>query len=72
MRKDKLALALEGEGYIKKLLGVFRTCEDLENTEGLHYLYAIFKNIFMVNKNALFEVMFAGNFFIFCMPITYF
>lgn len=59
MRKDKLALALESEGYIRKLLGVFRTCEDLENTEGLHHLYTVFKNIFMVNKNALFEVMFA-------------
>ncbi|KAF4532184.1 hypothetical protein B566_EDAN002246 [Ephemera danica] len=59
MRKDKLALALESEGYIRKLLSVFRTCEDLENTEGLHHLYTVFKNIFMVNKNALFEVMFA-------------
>jgi protein phosphatase-4 regulatory subunit 3 len=60
MRKDKLAAGLENDGYIRKLLGLFRTCEDLENTEGLHHLYNIFKNIFMVNKNALFEVMFAG------------
>ena len=33
--------------------------EDLENTEGLHHLYEIFKNIFLLNKNALFELMFA-------------
>ena len=34
-------------------------CEDLENNEGLHHLYEIFKNIFLLNKNALFELMFA-------------
>ncbi|XP_068981969.1 serine/threonine-protein phosphatase 4 regulatory subunit 3 [Bombus flavifrons] len=58
-RKDKLALALESEGYIKKLLNLFHTCEDLENIEGLHHLYDIFKNIFLLNKNTLFEVMFS-------------
>ena len=36
-----------------------RMAEDLENTEGLHHLYEIFKNIFLLNKNALFELMFA-------------
>lgn len=33
-------------------------CEDLENIDGLHQLFEIFKNIFMLNKNALFEMMF--------------
>lgn len=37
-------------------------CEDIENSQGLHHLYEIFKNIFLLNKNALFEVMFAGKF----------
>lgn len=59
IRKDKLATALESEGYIRKLLNLFHMCEDLENLEGLHYLYDIFKNIFLLNKNALFEVLFA-------------
>ncbi|XP_063216283.1 serine/threonine-protein phosphatase 4 regulatory subunit 3 [Bacillus rossius redtenbacheri] len=58
MRKEKLAVAVENEGYIRKLLNLFHMCEDLENTEGLHHLYEIFKNIFLLNKNALFEVMF--------------
>lgn len=61
MRKDKLALALESEGYIKKLLNLFHTCEDLENIEGLHHLYDIFKNIFLLNKNTLLEVMFSDD-----------
>lgn len=63
MRKEKLAVTIENEGYIRKLLNLFHMCEDLENTEGLHYLYEIFKNIFLLNKNALFEVMFVGEYY---------
>lgn len=59
LRKEKLATAIESDGYIKKLLNLFHMCEDLENSEGLHHLYDIFKNIFLLNKNALFEVMFS-------------
>lgn len=61
MRKDKLAAAIESEGYIRKLINVFHMCEDLENIEGLHLLYDIFKNIFLLNKNSLFEVMFSDD-----------
>lgn len=61
VRKEKLATILESEGYIKKLLNLFHMCEDLENIDGLHFLYEIFKNIFLLNKNALFEVMFADD-----------
>lgn len=59
LRKEKLALALENDMYIKKLLQLFNMCEDLANADGLHHLYEIFKNIFLLNKNALFEIMFA-------------
>lgn len=59
IRREKLSVALENEGYIKKLIDVFHMCEDLENTEGLHHLYEIFKNIFLLNKNSIFEIMFA-------------
>ncbi|XP_026462673.1 serine/threonine-protein phosphatase 4 regulatory subunit 3-like [Ctenocephalides felis] len=59
LRKDKLAAAIESDNYIRKLLNLFHMCEDLESIEGLHHLYEIFKNIFLLNKNALFEVMFA-------------
>ncbi|KAG8192298.1 hypothetical protein JTE90_002121 [Oedothorax gibbosus] len=58
-RREKLAMILETENYIKKLLKIFHICEDLENMEGLHQLFEIFRNVFMLNKNALFEVMFA-------------
>jgi protein phosphatase-4 regulatory subunit 3 len=59
LRREKLAVAIENENYIKKLLNLFSICEDLENLEGLHHLYQIFRNIFLLNKNALFEMMFA-------------
>ncbi|XP_023320943.1 serine/threonine-protein phosphatase 4 regulatory subunit 3A [Eurytemora carolleeae] len=59
LRREKLANAIENENYIKKLLNIFSICEDLENLEGLHHLYQIFRNIFLLNKNALFEMMFS-------------
>jgi len=61
LRKEKLATAIENDSYIRKLLNLFHMCEDLENAEGLHYLYEVFKNIFLLNKNALFEMMFGDD-----------
>ncbi|XP_077522729.1 serine/threonine-protein phosphatase 4 regulatory subunit 3 flfl isoform X3 [Amblyomma americanum] len=59
VRRDKLATALEEQDYIRRLLPVFHTCEDLDYREGLYQLYDIFKGIFLLNKNALFDAMFA-------------
>lgn len=61
IRREKLALALMSEGYIKKLLGLFRVCEDLDNREGLHHLYEIVRGVLFLNKAALFEVMFSDD-----------
>ncbi|XP_048125721.1 serine/threonine-protein phosphatase 4 regulatory subunit 3-like isoform X2 [Alosa alosa] len=61
IRREKLALALMSEGYIKKLLQLFRTCEDLEDLEGLHHLYEIVRGVLFLNKAALFEVMFSDD-----------
>ncbi|ERL91757.1 hypothetical protein D910_09083 [Dendroctonus ponderosae] len=61
MKKEKLAAAIESDGYIRKLVNVFHMCEDLESTERLYHLYDIFKNIFLLNKNALFETMFSDD-----------
>ncbi|XP_067007225.2 serine/threonine-protein phosphatase 4 regulatory subunit 3-like [Anabrus simplex] len=58
VRKQKLASAIENEDYIRKLLNLFHMCEDLGDKESLHYLHTIFKNIFLLNKNSLFEIMF--------------
>lgn len=58
IRKEKLAQAIEQDNYIKKLLDLFHMCEDLENIHNLHYLYDIFKSLFLLNKNALFDILF--------------
>ncbi|XP_062406363.1 serine/threonine-protein phosphatase 4 regulatory subunit 3 isoform X2 [Sardina pilchardus] len=59
LRREKLALALENEGYIRKLLELFRQCEAQGNREALHQLYDVVKGIFLLNRTALFEVMFS-------------
>lgn len=63
LNKDRLAEAIENDGYVRKLVNLFNLCEDLNNLEGLHCLYDIVKNIFLINKNALFEMLFAGKYF---------
>ncbi|XP_048061973.1 serine/threonine-protein phosphatase 4 regulatory subunit 3B isoform X2 [Megalobrama amblycephala] len=61
IRREKLALALVSTGYIRKLLQLFRTCEDSEHREGLHHLYEIVRGVLFLNKATLFEVMFSDD-----------
>ena len=56
---ERLAISIENERYINKLLDLFHVCEDLEHKEGLAHLYEIFSSILKLNKNALYEIMFA-------------
>ena len=58
-RQEKISNAIESECYIKKLLELFRESEDLDNIKSLHILYEIFKNIFMLNRNSLLDILFA-------------
>ncbi|XP_052275212.1 serine/threonine-protein phosphatase 4 regulatory subunit 3A-like isoform X2 [Dreissena polymorpha] len=58
VRREKLSTAIEQSGYVKKLLDLFEMCEDLDNVHGLHYLYDIFKSLFLLNKQALFDILF--------------
>ena len=60
LRREKLALALEQDGYIKGLLKIFRVAEEANDRTALLQLYHIFRSLFLLNKNALFEIMFAG------------
>lgn len=61
VRREKLTVAIENTGYIKQLLELFHMCEDLENLDGLHHLYEIFKSVFLLNKNSLFDIMFTDD-----------
>uniref|UniRef100_A0A8D8WLC7 Serine/threonine-protein phosphatase 4 regulatory subunit 3 n=1 Tax=Cacopsylla melanoneura TaxID=428564 RepID=A0A8D8WLC7_9HEMI len=61
VRKEKLAEAIESEGYIRKLVGLFHMCEDLENLPGLHCLYDVLKSIFLLNKTQLLDILFSDD-----------
>jgi len=57
IRCDRLATAVERDNYVRQLIDLFHCCEDLDDTDGLHQLYAIFKSLFMLNKTTLLETM---------------
>ncbi|XP_071476221.1 serine/threonine-protein phosphatase 4 regulatory subunit 3-like isoform X1 [Diadema antillarum] len=59
IKREKLAIAIEKENYIRKLIDLFCICEDLENTESLHFLYEIMKNTILLNKTSLLEILFS-------------
>ncbi|XP_049622809.1 serine/threonine-protein phosphatase 4 regulatory subunit 3-like [Suncus etruscus] len=57
--KERLALFLEDEEYIKKLLHLFHICEDRKVIEAIYYLHEIIKGILLINKTSVFIVMFS-------------
>ncbi|XP_031230828.1 protein PPP4R3C-like [Mastomys coucha] len=61
--KERLVLVLESEGYLKKLLQLFNTCEKKLNIEGLQYLNSIIKGILFLNDTRLFRIMCSDEFF---------
>lgn len=56
-KKDNITLALETENYIPKLLTLFRTLEERKDITSLTKMYEIFKSIFLLNRNSLFDIM---------------
>lgn len=56
-KKDSITLALESENYIPKLLTLFRTLEERKDVASLAKMYDIFKSIFLLNRNSLFDIM---------------
>ncbi|XP_016071459.1 PREDICTED: serine/threonine-protein phosphatase 4 regulatory subunit 3B-like [Miniopterus natalensis] len=60
-RKRRLALMLENESYIKKLLQLLHSCENLTYTEGLYHLHTIVKGILFLDKTSLLEILFSDD-----------
>ncbi|KAG9510636.1 Serine/threonine-protein phosphatase 4 regulatory subunit 3, partial [Fragariocoptes setiger] len=58
-RRELLAEEYVSSGYIPKLLEIFTTCEEKQDLPSLHKLYEIFKNMFILNKSQLLEVLLA-------------
>ncbi|MXQ98923.1 hypothetical protein E5288_WYG018525 [Bos mutus] len=57
LHKEKLALLVGNEDFIKQLLQLFHTCEDLEDTEGLQNLHDIVKGMLFLNQASLLEIL---------------
>ncbi|XP_068819361.1 serine/threonine-protein phosphatase 4 regulatory subunit 3-B-like [Capricornis sumatraensis] len=62
MHKEKLALLVGNEDFIKKLLQLFHTCEDLQDTEGLQNLHDIVKGMLFLNQASLLEILFSDKY----------
>ncbi|KAG8636530.1 serine/threonine-protein phosphatase 4 regulatory subunit 3 isoform X2 [Manihot esculenta] len=51
-------LILNDQGFFRKLMDLFRICEDLENIDGLHMIYKIVKGIILLNSPQIFDRIF--------------
>lgn len=65
MSRDATArrIVAEGGAYVKRLVDVFKDVEDLEDTESLHRMFNIFKNVVQLNHGGLFELLLGDDFF---------
>ncbi|MFH4979414.1 hypothetical protein AB6A40_006123 [Gnathostoma spinigerum] len=61
--REKVAYAVENQDYIPKLCDIFHMCEDLENIEALRRLYQIARNLFMLNRNDILDVLLNDKYF---------
>lgn len=51
-------LILNDQYFFRKLMDLFRICEDLENIDGLHMIFKIVKGIILLNSPQIFEKVF--------------
>lgn len=61
-RESIASMILNTPDYLKRLLSIFTTCEDLEDDEGLHEMYRCVKGMVMLNEANLFDCMFSEEF----------
>lgn len=54
-------LILHDQEFFRKLMDMFRICEDLENLDSLHMIYRIVKGILMLNSPQIFEKIFGDD-----------
>ncbi|KAK9673010.1 hypothetical protein RND81_12G140100 [Saponaria officinalis] len=55
-------LILHDQDFFRKLMNLFRICEDLENLDSLRMIYKIVKGILMLNNPQIFERLFGDEF----------
>ncbi|KAK7246311.1 hypothetical protein RIF29_41175 [Crotalaria pallida] len=55
-------LVINDQDFFRKLVEVFRVCEDLENMDGLHMIFKIVKGIILLNSTQIFERIFSDEY----------
>ncbi|KAF7837735.1 serine/threonine-protein phosphatase 4 regulatory subunit 3-like isoform X1 [Senna tora] len=55
-------LLLNDQDFFRKLMEIFRVCEDLENIDGLHMIFKIVKGIILLNSPQIFERIFGDEY----------
>lgn len=55
-------LILNDQEFFRKLMELFRVCEDLDNIDGLHMIYKIVRGIILLNSPQIFEKIFGDEF----------
>ena len=53
--REKIASLVLQNGYLRKLLDLFKTCEDLDDQDGLHMMYRLVRGLVLLNDAALFD-----------------
>jgi len=56
-RRTRVADMLVQGDYIPQLVNLFAMAEEMEGSEDLHFLFAIFKGIVMLNNTSIYEVL---------------
>ncbi|KAJ1685807.1 hypothetical protein LUZ63_017197 [Rhynchospora breviuscula] len=49
--------------FFPKLVGLFKTCEDSENIDGLHMIYRLVRGIILISNLSVYDRMFCDEFF---------
>lgn len=57
MKEAVARLLLEDKGYFRRLLDVFRKCEDMEDEEGLTLMCRIVRALVQLNEGAIYEAL---------------
>ncbi|XP_024636962.1 serine/threonine-protein phosphatase 4 regulatory subunit 3 isoform X3 [Medicago truncatula] len=57
-------LLSSNQEFFRKLMGLFRVCEDLENMDGLHMIFKIVKGIILLNSPTILERIFKEEFIV--------
>ena len=57
IKKDGVVASIESEDYVRKLLELFQSCEKENDITSLQNLYHIFKNLFLMNRTAILQIM---------------